>query len=759
MIAVIVQGLFEKSDSIGYDAVHQFKTLRELCGDARPVRLFAERFDLDLHKDIPIESVDLLLSTYREFDDLLIVYHFCDGWPLIDGFLIGNPVRAVVRWHNNTPPWFYTQVSRRSANRSAQGFQRIAELSANEGVSFWVNSEFTATQFRVLTGKSGRCHVVYPASRYLEPASPSTVEPPVVTGDAGEPIRILFVGRLVAHKGHKHVVALAALLQRYCRREVLVDFPGREDSSAWQFNNFLRDLASENEVTVNFLGEVDEAHLRSLYDRCSVFVCLSEHEGFGMPPFEAIRCQVPVVAWANTALRELLRDHPLGFEDFDLKSFAAAIVALENAKFRSEILAVQNKIAASYSTQVVRDQITAALDVGGSDRASPDLRRSVAEEAVAIDLAPLNEALEALRAFPFELTRNLEHDYTCNFVTAYDVSSYITLLDDGLRNAAAALQAEVAPSVAVTEMRIEATEFSTHRGRFKEGTIEFLGGKHPEGQFVFGPYIKLPTGEFEVSFHLERLENLNPDGVLLFDIYVDGVGVVARRSVFPSLLRSGIVHLDFVNASVSDVIEFRLGPDPSFEGSFRFAGLSIRRLASIDLLPSGFPIVQISKLPSRLGGGRSFSTPRLLRLITHAGRRAIGNAISDEKKATELFDMADRARDVGSWSEAAELYRRGLEICPNVVRYVVQMAHAYKESGQLAPAELAYLGALELDPFDRDLKLQLGHFYSLTGRKPLAERFYIEAIRGDTAALDAYDSLRRFGISSEVIRAASQNLA
>ena len=753
MIAVIVQGLFEKSDSIGYDAIYQYKVLKDLYGATRPVKVFAERFDQALYNDVPIDSIDVLFEMVDQQQDVLIVYHFCDGWPMVDELLVEKALPAVVRWHNNTPPWFFTEASRRSANRSTHGFDNIIKLSRNEKIVFWVNSEFTAEQLRVLTGISQRCHVVYPASRYVEAKSElsGTLRP---FPARGEPIRLLFVGRVVAHKGHKNIIMLAGLLQRYCSREIVVEFPGREESSAWKFNAMLRDIATESQVTVNFLGEVAETELRALYEQCTVFVCLSEHEGFGLPPFEAMRCQLPVVAWANTALKELLRGHPLSFEAFDIKNFAAAIVALEDDALRSKVVSLQNELAQTYTSQVLRKQIACAVENGAADL---PLSRSVPVAALdEADLVSLHRAVRALRDFPHQFSRHIEHDVVGNYVTAYDVKSYLALLEGGVQQAVSALLDKEAPSVATKEIHIEATEFSTHHGAFKEGAFEFVGPQHPDGQFIFGPYIKLPLGDFEVSLEVERFRDLSPDGLLLFDVYVDGKGVVARRSIFPSILRSPTVDLDFQNTSVTDVIEFRIGPSPNFEGSFRFTGARIRRLSTIELLPSGPPNIVPAKLPKRLGGGDDRQPHWLIRNLRSASRRALAKANTNEKAARDLFDMADRARDAGSWGEAAELYRRGLEMCPNVVRYIVQMAHAFKEAGQLAAAELAYLGALELDPFDRDLKLQLGHFYSFSGRKPLAERFYIEAVRGDKAALDAYEELLRMGIRQDIIHAAAQ---
>ena len=105
-IAIIVQGLFEKSDSIGYDAKFEFKLLKELYGESK-VRIFSERFDAKLHKDISIEPMADYWTHLDNTPNLTTIYHYCDGWPEVDDFILTSDRLFVVRWHNNTPPWFF----------------------------------------------------------------------------------------------------------------------------------------------------------------------------------------------------------------------------------------------------------------------------------------------------------------------------------------------------------------------------------------------------------------------------------------------------------------------------------------------------------------------------------------------------------------------------------------------------------------------------------------------------------------------------
>ena len=162
-VAIVVQGLFEKSDFIGYDAIFQWKTLTKLLPD-ETVLLFAERFDSLLHPGIAIGPISDFFELLAARSDFLVVYHYCDGWPEIDNFLQKHPERFVIRWHNNTPPWFYGRNDMRSAERSLRGYEIIRTFFECENARFWANSEFSAAQLAILGAHSKRVASVFPAS-------------------------------------------------------------------------------------------------------------------------------------------------------------------------------------------------------------------------------------------------------------------------------------------------------------------------------------------------------------------------------------------------------------------------------------------------------------------------------------------------------------------------------------------------------------------------------------------------------------------
>ena len=85
---------------------------------------------------------------------------------------------------------------------------------------------------------------------------------------------------------------------------------------------------------------VDDAELETLYARARVFVFLSEYEGFGFPPFEAMAAGVPAVVGDTPVAREIYRDAARRVTVSDIAEVAAAIGSLlENRDERAVLRA------------------------------------------------------------------------------------------------------------------------------------------------------------------------------------------------------------------------------------------------------------------------------------------------------------------------------------------------------------------------------------------------------------------------------------
>ncbi|MCX6729966.1 MAG: glycosyltransferase family 1 protein [Candidatus Portnoybacteria bacterium] len=63
------------------------------------------------------------------------------------------------------------------------------------------------------------------------------------------------------------------------------------------------------------INHLDEEDLIYLYQGAEIFLYLSEYEGFGLPPLEAMACGTPVLTTKMTSLKEVLGDYPIAVDD------------------------------------------------------------------------------------------------------------------------------------------------------------------------------------------------------------------------------------------------------------------------------------------------------------------------------------------------------------------------------------------------------------------------------------------------------------
>ncbi len=76
---------------------------------------------------------------------------------------------------------------------------------------------------------------------------------------------------------------------------------------------------------VKRLGRVSDGELKALYQGARAFVFPSLHEGFGIPPLEAMSLGVPVLAARRAALPEILGAAPIWFDPLSVDDITAAL--------------------------------------------------------------------------------------------------------------------------------------------------------------------------------------------------------------------------------------------------------------------------------------------------------------------------------------------------------------------------------------------------------------------------------------------------
>jgi glycosyltransferase involved in cell wall biosynthesis len=417
----VIHGLIELGDSIGHDLANQVRTLS--AAGVR-CRTFAEVYDSSLYPDLMIESIDRLRGAL-ESRPAPVIYHWCDGWHDVDTMLASSGAPLIVRWHNNTPPWFFAPYSLEATSRTLRGYSGILKLIDSPGIRVLANSHYSARQLEILGIAPAQIKVVYPVSDYLRERRARHDGSRSARGK----LTLLFVGRIVPHKGHRHVLRSAAILRAKFGIDCRVLFPGRKDPAMLAYAAELRGLAGKLGVEMELPEEVENRQLEEMYASSDIFVSLSEHEGFGLPIIEAMRAQLPVVGYRSSAVAEILRDHPLASDDLDYHQIAARIACLVDNDVARDVVAFQNEaVLPRFSSEVSASQFLAEIDLDNVDKQfePPGLNGAHAADSNSRVSSALHRALSHLQ--PSEVHADHNDDAGDRFVTLTDIRAYEALL-------------------------------------------------------------------------------------------------------------------------------------------------------------------------------------------------------------------------------------------------------------------------------------------------------------------------------------------
>ena len=171
----------------------------------------------------------------------------------------------------------------------------------------------------------------------------------------GVPTRayLLALGSLEPRKNLARLLSAWAEAQRRLPQEIgLVVAGGRGSRRIFQRVG-LETLGAR----VHLTGYVREELVPALYSGALAFIFLSEYEGFGLPPLEAMACGVPVICSNRASLPEVVGDAALLVDPTDLDAIRAALHTLvEDTALRETLCAKSLARARGFSWDHTADR-------------------------------------------------------------------------------------------------------------------------------------------------------------------------------------------------------------------------------------------------------------------------------------------------------------------------------------------------------------------------------------------------------------------
>jgi glycosyltransferase involved in cell wall biosynthesis len=267
------------------------------------------------------------------------------------------PDRKVLVYHNITPHTYFAGVDGPLFEAAKRGREQLDQLraltEAGWGVSTYNCRELAARGWT----NPGVLPIVFDPKRYAIRPDRKVLE----RCRDGRPT-ILFVGRVAPNKCFEDLILTFFYLKRdVCpgARLVLVGAQGR----MVRYVSFLQTLVDELGVSdVVFTGHISNAELVAYYRCASLYLSMSEHEGFGVPLLESMHFGLPIVAYAAAAVPETLQECGVLVTEKDHLAIAELVgLLIEDEDLRTRLIAGQRRRLEDFLPESVEGQLRTLL--------------------------------------------------------------------------------------------------------------------------------------------------------------------------------------------------------------------------------------------------------------------------------------------------------------------------------------------------------------------------------------------------------------
>jgi len=310
--------------------------------------------DFGFHSNIYAESIDEILNNkvfnYKELfecdDEVVLFIHYSIYYDF-DKWINQLKLKKIMIYHNITPPEFFAEDTFLH-QMCKQGIAYLPKL-ANKvdgaiGDSPLNSSELLKNNFNNVK----TIPLLMDIDKIIK--TPFSNE---LFDEKSKEFSIIFVGRIARNKAQHDIIEIANIYYDMCEDFHLYIIGGTTDPEYEALlKKKVRDYRLDDNVT--FTGKVSNEELYAYYRSANIFLCMSEHEGFGMPLIESMLFDVPVLAYNSSNIKSTLNGGGVLFHKKEYKKIAAVIALIRKSPaFKREILQIQREARKSYYHETI----------------------------------------------------------------------------------------------------------------------------------------------------------------------------------------------------------------------------------------------------------------------------------------------------------------------------------------------------------------------------------------------------------------------
>ncbi|MBR1494205.1 MAG: glycosyltransferase family 4 protein [Acidaminococcaceae bacterium] len=298
------------------------------------------------------------ISELKSVDsDDIVLYHHATGTNMAEWFS-QLPCKRILVYHNVTPPEFFAPYDQAAEKSCEWGLQNL------KAMRHFVNACIAVSAFNkrdlISLGYAcpiDVCPIIVPFSDYDKPPDMEILE----RYNDGR-TNIIFVGRCAPNKKFEDVISAYAEYKNLDKSARLI-FVGSFDGQGDYYKFLRHHIKKLNVSDVLFTGHIPFSQILAYYRTASVFLCMSEHEGFCVPLIEAMYFHVPVVAYKCAAVPETMGNSGLLLSSKEPGIVAKALFSvMRDSEYRKEIVERQNERMACFTHKATSQKLKDILN-------------------------------------------------------------------------------------------------------------------------------------------------------------------------------------------------------------------------------------------------------------------------------------------------------------------------------------------------------------------------------------------------------------
>jgi len=347
-----VMEALDVGDAVSKIAIDNASLLEEL-GQPREI--------LTRYADEAVRGYTIPRSRILSDPDCGLIFHYW-GYNHSTWMLPAAKGRKALYYHNITPPHFFSSDSV-AYRLTSQGYTQLSHILDHFDLLIG-DSQYNIQSLAPYLTRPMPALPIYPvidlAQMKEHPYDKSLVDHLHSTRQ----VNILFVGRIARNKRQDRLMQAFDYYYREINPQAHLWLVGNENGDPAyraELEELRLSLASCDNV--HFTGKIGDAQTYAYYRAADIFLSASEHEGFGVPLVEAMTFDVPIIAYAATAVPETMGNAGTLIDTWDDQHVAGLIHELHyNHTGKEQLLAKQSQNLKRFTSNEAKTRLKAVIN-------------------------------------------------------------------------------------------------------------------------------------------------------------------------------------------------------------------------------------------------------------------------------------------------------------------------------------------------------------------------------------------------------------